>query len=81
MTEVLLALPPSVSGQVLSIAARTRDDVTLTLAGSSQRVVWGSAEGSAEKAAVLAALLPLHQGDGPGEYDVSAPGIGVFHAD
>jgi cell division protein FtsQ len=81
MAEVLLALPPSVSGQVLSISARTRDDVTLTLTGSSQRVVWGSAEGSAEKAAVLAALLPLHAGDGPGEYDVSAPGIGVFHAD
>lgn len=81
MAEVLLALPPSVAGQVLSISARTRDDVTLTLAGSSQRVVWGSAEGSEEKAAVLAALLPLHQGDGPGEYDVSAPGIGVFHAD
>jgi cell division protein FtsQ len=81
MAEVLLALPSSVSGQVLSIAARTRDDVTLTLVGSSQRVVWGSAEGSAEKAAVLAALLPLHQGDGAGEYDVSAPGIGVFRAD
>lgn len=81
MAEVLLALPPSVASQVLSISARTRDDVTLTLAGSSQRVVWGSAEASDQKAAVLAALLPLHQGDGPGEYDVSAPGIGVFHAD
>jgi cell division protein FtsQ len=81
MAEVLLALPPTVSGQVLSIAARTRDDVTLTLAGSSQRVVWGSAEDSAQKAATLAGLLALHQGDGPGEYDVSAPGIGVFHAD
>jgi cell division protein FtsQ len=81
MAEVLLALPPSVAGQVLSISARTRDDVTLTLTGSAQRVVWGSAEDSTEKAAVLAGLIGLHAADGPGEYDVSAPGIGVFRKD
>lgn len=81
MAEVLLALPPAVLTQVSSIAAQTKDDVTLDLAGSAQRVVWGSADDSVEKAAVLAALLALHKGDGPGEYDVSAPGIGVFHAD
>lgn len=81
MAEVLLALPPAVLAQVLTISAQTRDDVTLTLAGSSQRVVWGSAEGSVDKAAVLAGLIALHQGDGAGEYDVSAPGIGVFRAD
>lgn len=81
MAEVLIALPPAVLAQVDTIAARTRDDVTLTLTGSAQRVVWGSADDSASKAAVLAGLLALHAGDGPGEYDVSAPGIGVFHRD
>ena len=81
MAEVLLALPPAVLAQVDTIAARTRDDVTLTLTGSAQRVVWGSADESASKAAVLASLIALHTGDGPGEYDVSAPGIGVFHKD
>jgi cell division protein FtsQ len=81
MAEVLLALPPSVLAQVDTIAARTRDDVTLTLTGSAQRVVWGSADDSESKAAVLASLIALHTGDGPGEYDVSAPGIGVFHKD
>ncbi|MEO5920475.1 MAG: FtsQ-type POTRA domain-containing protein [Pseudolysinimonas sp.] len=81
MAEVLLALPPAVLAQVDTIAARTRDDVTLTLTGSAQRVVWGSADDSASKAAVLASLIALHTGDGPGEYDVSAPGIGVFHKD
>jgi cell division protein FtsQ len=81
MAEVLLALPPAVLAQVTAIGAQTKDDVTLTLAGSAQRVVWGSAEGSDEKAAVLTGLIALHKGDGAGEYDVSAPGIGVFHKD
>ena len=44
MTEVLLALPPDVLARVDAIAATTKDDVTLTLVGSQQRVVWGSAE-------------------------------------
>jgi cell division protein FtsQ len=81
MAEVLLALPPSVLAQVDTISAQTRDDVTLTLTGSSQRVVWGSADDSESKAAVLARLIKLHHGSGPGEYDVSAPGIGVFNKD
>ena len=81
MAEVLLALPPAVLAQVDTIAATTRDNVTLTLTGSAQRVVWGSAEDSESKAAVLTGLLALHKGDGPGEYDVSAPGIGVFNED
>jgi len=81
MAEVLLALPPGVLAQVTTIQARTRDDVTLSLAGSSQRVRWGSAEDSDRKAAVLAQLIALHKGHGPGVYDVSAPGIGIFHKD
>jgi cell division protein FtsQ len=81
MAEVLLALPSNVLGQVSTISAQTTDDVTLTLAGSKQRVVWGSAADSEAKAATLASLLKLHKRDGAGEYDVSAPGIGVFHKD
>lgn len=81
MAEVLLALPPKVLEKVTTIAAQTKDDVTLTLSGSSQRVIWGSADDSDQKAAVLASLIKLYKNAGPGEYDVSAPGIGVFHKD
>ncbi len=81
MAQVLLALPSSVLGRVDTITAQTHDDVTLTLAGSSQRVVWGSSEDSDAKAQVLADLIALHAASGPGEYDVSAPGAAVFHHD
>jgi len=79
MTQVLIALPKSVLSQVDTITALTHDDVTLTLTGSSQRVVWGSSDDSDAKARVLADLLALHGGSGAGEYDVSAPGTAVFH--
>ena len=81
MAEVLIALPPEVLAQVDTITARTRDDVTLRLAGSDQRVVWGSADDSDRKADVLAALLARFSTAGPGEYDVSAPGSAVFRLD
>jgi cell division protein FtsQ len=81
MTEVLIALPPEVLAQVDAISARTRDDVILILAGSDQRVVWGSADDSERKADILAALLARYAGAGPGEYDVSAPGSAVFRLD
>lgn len=81
IVEVLIALPPEVLAQVDSIGARTRDDVTLTLAGSDQRVVWGSAADSERKADILAALLAQFATAGPGEYDVSAPGSAVFRRD
>jgi cell division protein FtsQ len=81
MAEVLVALPTDVLAQVDSITARTRDDVTLSLAGSDQRVVWGSAADSDRKARILAALLGQFAGAGPGEYDVSAPGSAVFRRD
>jgi cell division protein FtsQ len=79
MTEVLRALPSSVLAKVDTITAQTHDDVTLTLVGSNQRVVWGSSDASDAKAQVLADLIALHGGGGPGEYDVSAPGTAVFH--
>jgi cell division protein FtsQ len=81
MVEALIALPPEVLAQVDSIAARTRDDVTLTLAESDQRVLWGSADDSERKAVILAALLDRFGSAGPGEYDVSAPGSAVFRRD
>ncbi|WP_348003585.1 FtsQ-type POTRA domain-containing protein [Pseudolysinimonas sp.] len=81
MSQVLIALPAAVSSQVDSVSAQTHDDVTLTLSDSAQRVVWGSADSSTRKAEVLAALLARFAGSGPGEYDVSAPGSAVFHAD
>lgn len=79
MTQVLLALPSSVLTKVDTITALTHDDVTLTLAGSGQRVVWGSSDGSGAKARVLSALIALNGAGGAGEYDVSAPGTAVFH--
>ncbi|GHF10107.1 FtsQ-type POTRA domain-containing protein [Pseudolysinimonas yzui] len=81
MAEVLIALPPDVLAQVDSIGARTQDDVTLSLTGSDQRVVWGSADDSERKADILAALLARFATAGPGEYDVSAPGSAVFRLD
>jgi cell division protein FtsQ len=81
MAEVLVALPSEVLAQVDSISARTRDDVTLSLAGSDQRVVWGSAADSERKALILAALLGRFADAGSGEYDVSAPGSAVFRRD
>lgn len=79
MAEVVLALPAPLLAQVDTVSARTRDDVTLTLIGGSQRVVWGPATDSDRKAQVLQALLAA-RGNAPGEYDVSAPGNGVFRA-
>jgi len=67
--------------KVDTITAQTHDDVTLTLTGSSQRVVWGSSDDSDAKAQVLADLIALHAASGAGEYDVSAPGTAVFHHD
>jgi len=80
MAEVLLALPNSVLAQVDTISAHTRDDVTLTLTGSAQRVVWGSADSSEQKARNLTQLLKLYASKGAGEYDVSAPELPVWHA-
>lgn len=80
IAEVLLAMPETLRVQVDAIAATTRDDVTLTLVGSTQRVEWGSAADSERKAQVLAALLAIHGGSGSGSYDVSAPGTAVFRA-
>jgi len=78
VVEVLLALPPGLLTQVDSVSATTRDDVSLVLTGVGQRVTWGSADGSDQKAALLAALIAVTDPSIPGEFDVSAPSNGVF---
>ncbi|MCY1694970.1 FtsQ-type POTRA domain-containing protein [Curtobacterium sp. SL109] len=79
MTEVVLALPSAVRSQVSGVAASTADDVTLTMKDGS-RVVWGSPDESAAKAALLDALVKDHATRAPDtavEYDVSAPDNGI----
>ena len=78
VVEVLLALPANLLAQVDSITARSQDDVSLVLIGIGQRVAWGSAENSVEKAAVLAALVGITDPSRQGEFDVSAPSNGIF---
>ncbi|MBC7589998.1 MAG: FtsQ-type POTRA domain-containing protein [Salinibacterium sp.] len=75
---VLLALPPEMLAQVDSVSASTQDDVSLVLTGVGQGVTWGSADNSARKANLLAALIRLTDPAQPGVFDVSAPGNGVF---
>ena len=67
---VLLALPSDLLKRVDTLTAQTSDDVTLVLTGG-QSVVWGSAEQSALKAKVLAAVITV--GGTTTKYDVSAP--------
>lgn len=78
MVEVLLSMPPALLAQVSSITARTQDDVSLLLTGVGQRVKWGSAESSAKKATLLAELIALTDPSRAGQFDVSAPGNGIF---
>lgn len=78
VVEVLLSLPPSLLAQVDAISATTQDNVSLVLTGVGQRVTWGSADQSAEKAVLLAALIAATDPSRAGEFDVSAPSNGVF---
>lgn len=78
VVEVLLSLPPDLLAQVDSVSASTQDDVSLVLTGVGQRVTWGSADQSAQKAALLAALIARTDPASAGEFDVSAPSNGVF---
>lgn len=65
---VLTSLAPDLARRVVSVAATTRDDVTLTLR-SGDLVRWGSSDQAAFKAEVLRALM----GRKAQVYDVSAP--------
>jgi cell division protein FtsQ len=71
--RVLVALPSTTLAQVDSITASTQDDVTFTLRGVGQRVVWGNADRSAFKSRVLIAMLAKLDPGARLEVDVSAP--------
>lgn len=71
-TAVVRALPDGIRTKLREVHAGTADDVTLTLAGGA-RVVWGSAERSNDKAAVLTALMVAHPPGSVAEYDVTSP--------
>jgi cell division protein FtsQ len=73
VSEVLLSLPVALLAEVDSISATTRDDVTFVLRGVGQSVVWGSANRSAFKARVLAAMIQESDPSVKYEFDVSAP--------
>jgi cell division protein FtsQ len=78
--EVLLDLPQALRQTVDSATASTADDVTLSLT-TGERVVWGSADHSAEKAQVLAGLIADQARRDPAasvEFDVSAPDNGII---
>ncbi|HEV7871827.1 MAG TPA: FtsQ-type POTRA domain-containing protein [Modestobacter sp.] len=71
----LTALPGDVRAQVTGVAARTGDDVTLTLT-DGRSVLWGSAAQTERKADVLGAVLAqIESGalDPAGTVDVSTP--------
>jgi cell division protein FtsQ len=70
---VVLSLPRSLSKNVATVSATSTDDVSLTLKGSNRRVVWGSADRSAAKAAALALLLTKSTCKSQPVIDVSAP--------
>ncbi|WP_224760723.1 FtsQ-type POTRA domain-containing protein [Salinibacterium sp. ZJ450] len=78
VVEVLLAVPTELRGRIDAVTARSKDDVTLVLDGVGQSVSWGSADGSAQKARVLAELIRQTDPALAGEFDVSAPTIAVF---
>ena len=68
--RVVTSLPDGLARQVRRVDVESVDMITLVLS-KDRAVVWGSGENSAEKAAVLAALLKA--GDAK-TYDVSVPG-------
>ena len=80
VVEVLLALPPELLSRVDTISATTKDDVTFVLSGDIQAVTWGSADRSAFKARVLAALVATQAPTDRREFDVSAPDAPVVRA-
>ncbi|WP_166787923.1 FtsQ-type POTRA domain-containing protein [Cryobacterium adonitolivorans] len=73
---VVRALPEGIRGQLDTVTAATKDDVTLTMGGGA-RVVWGNADRSEYKAIVLGALIVSHPVGSVTEYDVSSPDSAV----
>lgn len=72
VVTVSAALPIALRAEVASISAASPDSISLNL-GSGVKVVWGSADDSARKAAVLNVLMKRDAKT----YDVSAPDLPV----
>ena len=66
--KVVDALPAQLAAKVAHVEVRTIDDISLRLR-DGRRVLWGSADSSADKADVLAVLLKRKARF----YDVSVP--------
>jgi cell division protein FtsQ len=75
VVRVLLAMPASVSKLIQTVSASTMDDVSLTLAGTTNLVVWGSADQSDLKALDLSRLLAQPTCKAQAVIDVSAPSV------
>lgn len=71
--QVTHSLPDTIRAQVTAVAATTADDVTLTLGATGSRVVWGSAEQSAQKAMTLEMAMVGNPPQSVSVYDVSSP--------
>ncbi len=77
--EVIRNLPADVLGRVSGIGAQTEDTVSFGLR-DGPRVEWGSADDSALKAQVLAAMLASSSAPVGGVIDVSAPTLPITRA-
>ncbi|MBS1675141.1 MAG: FtsQ-type POTRA domain-containing protein [Actinobacteria bacterium] len=74
VATALRSLPADLRAQVVTASATTPDDIVLQLSAGA-KVVWGSADGSAEKTLALLALMKANPD--ASSYDVSSPGVGV----
>lgn len=68
VATVVSAMPQVLRDRAVLVTAETPDSIVIELRGGAE-VVWGSAEESAEKATVIAALLTVSAS----VYDVSSP--------
>lgn len=68
VATVVRALPQALRDRAVLVSAESPDSIVIELSGGAE-VVWGSAENSAQKAQVIAALLSVKAS----VYDVSSP--------
>lgn len=68
VATVVTALPQTLRDRAVLISADTADSIVIELTGGAE-VIWGSAENSAQKSQVIAALLSVKAS----VYDVSSP--------
>jgi cell division protein FtsQ len=71
--QVMHSLPEKIRVHVTKVTASTPNDVTLTLGKTNTRIVWGSADQSADKAVVLAKIMKARPPASVRQYDVSSP--------